>query len=170
MYLNYRRAVVAGATAAVIIGAGGTSLALTGSDTVNGSPTSPTGTTAQHGKHGKHGKHGDKGRKLLKRLEHAEITTQGKKGEVTHDLIRGTVMAVSTGSITVQAKDSTTESFVINSDTKFRERTKGQKPAASSVAKIATGDMVFVAGKAATTPAGKPPIKPTAERVVEFKK
>lgn len=159
MYLNYRRTLVAGATAAVIIGAGGTSLALTGSDTVNGSPT---GTTAQHGKNGKHGNHNGKGGKLLKRLSHAQITTDGKQGAVTHDLIRGTVTAVSPTSITVQAKDKVSETFVITKDTKFRERTTGQKPAESSVAKIAKGDMVFVAGKGAS--------KPVAGHVVELKK
>jgi hypothetical protein len=147
----YRRVLVGGFTAAAILGAGGTALALTGSD-------SPAGPGAGSGKQAGH--HHGKAR-LLKRLQHAEIVTKNKDGFVTHELIRGTVIAVSPTSITVQAADKTSETFIVNGDTKVRVRSGG-KGAASSIGKVAKGDQVFVGGVGASTP--------TAKHVVDVKK
>jgi hypothetical protein len=141
----YRRVLVGGLTAASILGAGGTALALTGSD----SPSSQ-GTHAS-GKHA--GQHHGKAR-LLKRLQHAEIVTKNAKGFVTHELIKGTVTDVSATSITVQSADKTSETFTVNGDTKVRVRSGG-KGAPSSIGKVAKGDQVFVAGVGASTPAAK---------------
>ncbi|MGI8678384.1 MAG: hypothetical protein ACR2LX_06820 [Jatrophihabitans sp.] len=169
MKLNYRKVMVAGATAAVIVGAGGTALAVPGSSTTPGTPGTPgkAGHTAgqKAGKH-KHGKgHGDA--KMLRRLEHGQFVAQGKDGKaVTHDVIRGTVTSVSSTSIIVRAADKTSEKFTVTKDTKVREHIKGQKPATpgqkpapATIAKIAKGDHVFVSGTGTGTP--------TAERIVE---
>jgi hypothetical protein len=155
----YRRVLLGGVTAAVIIGAGGTALALTGSDQpTSGTPTATTTAAQQTTAKDKAAK--GKG-KLLKRLSHAQIVTRGKGGFVTHDLIKGTVTSVSSTSITVQAADKTSETFVINKDTKVRLRTKG-KGTASSIASVKNGDHVLVAGTGTSTY--------TAKHVVDVKK
>lgn len=158
MYLNYRRVLVAGATAAVIIGAGGTALATSGSDTTSGTPSHPT--TAQKAAKHKHG-HGHRGGEKLRNLEHGQFVTRGKDGKpVTHDLIVGSVMAVSPTSVTVQAADRTSNTFAVTKSTKIKERVKGQKPVASSISKIVKGDHVFVTGTGTTTM--------TAQHIVEL--
>jgi len=148
----YRRVLVGGLTAASILGAGGTALALTGSDGPTGSPAKSGSYAGQLG----HGK-----ARLLKRLQHAEIVTKNAKGFVTHELIKGTVTDVSATSITVQAADKTSETFTVNGDTKVRVRSGG-KGSASSIDKVAKGDQVFVAGIGASSP--------TAKHVVDIKK
>jgi len=148
----YRRVLVGGLTAASILGAGGTALALTGSD------GSSAGSGAQAGQSG-HSGHGKA--RLLKRLQHAEIVTKNAKGFVTHELIKGTVTDVSSTSITVQAADKTSETFTVNGDTKVRVRSGG-KGAPSSIGKVAKGDQVFVGGVGASTP--------TAKHVIDIKK
>ena len=147
----YRRVLVGGLTAASILGAGGTALALTGSDGSSGSAGSSAGKLAGH-----HGK-----ARLLKRLQHAEIVTKNAQGFVTHELIKGTVTELSATSITVQAADKTSETFTVNGDTKVRVRSGG-KGSASSIDKVAKGDQVFVGGVGASTP--------TAKHVVDLKK
>jgi hypothetical protein len=150
-----------GATAAVIVGAGGTALALTGSDqTTAGTPTSTSSQQATP--KGRPGKAAAKGRaKLLRRLQHGQLVTRGKNGFVTHDLIKGTVTAVSPTSITVQAGDKKSETFVVDKDTKVRVRTAG-KGAAATIAGVSKGDHVAVAGTGTTTY--------TAKHVVDVKK
>lgn len=150
----YRKILIGGVTAAAIVGAGGTALAVSGSDsTTSGNPvTAAAKQTPAKGK----GNH-----RLLRRLSHAQIVTKGKDGFVTHDLIRGSVTAVSATSITVQAADKTSEKFVVTKDTKVRVRTAG-KGAASSIDKVAVGDQVMVAGTGTSTL--------TAKHVVDVKK
>jgi hypothetical protein len=139
----YRRVVLTGVTAAVILGAGGTALALTGSDSTNGSPSTASTAAAHHGK--------AKGRaKLLHNVAHAQIVRKGKNGFVTHTIVNGTVTAVSATSVTVQAADKKSETFVVNKDTKVRVRTKG-KGAASSISKVAKGDHVVATGTGTST-------------------
>jgi preprotein translocase subunit YajC len=155
----YRRVLLGGVTAAVIIGAGGTALAFTGSDQPTpGTPTATSTSSAQQPAKDKAAK--GKG-KLLKRLSHGQLVTRGKGGFVTHDLITGTVTSVSSTSITVQAADKTSEKFVVNKDTKVRVRTKG-KGTASSIASVKKGDHVVVAGTGTSTY--------TAKHVVDVKK
>jgi hypothetical protein len=154
----YRKILIGGVTAAAIVGAGGTALALSGSDTTtSGNPVTAAATQnlAQVQAAGKH-KH-----RLLRGLSHAQIVTKGKDGFVTHNLIKGSVTAVSATSITVQAADKTSEKFVINKDTKVRVRSNG-KGAASSIDKVAVGDQVTVAGTGTSTI--------TAKHVVDVKK
>jgi hypothetical protein len=151
----YRRILLGGITAAAIVGAGGTAIALTGSDSTNGTPT--TATAAAHP-----GKDKMKGKgKLLHNLAHAQIVTKGKDGFVTHTLINGTVTSVSATSITVQAADKHSQTFVVDKDTKVRIRTNG-KGAASSIDKVAKGDHVMAAGTGTSTV--------TAKHVVDIKK
>lgn len=150
----YRKILIGGVTAAAIVGAGGTAMALTGSS----SPTTPgTPSATTHHAAGK-----AKGRaRLLRRMQHAQVVTRGKGGFVTHDLIRGTVTAVSPTSITVQAADKKSETFAVTKDTKVRLRTNG-KGADSSISKVAKGDHALVAGTGTSTF--------TAKRVVDVKK
>jgi hypothetical protein len=155
----YRRILIGGVTAAAIVGAGGTALALTGSDeTIPGSPTA-TSAKAQLGP-GMKGMKIGKG-KLLRRIEHAQIVTKGQSGPVTHNLINGTVTAVSPTSITVQAADHESVTFAITTDTKVRVRT-ANKGGSSTIASVAKGDHVLVAGTGTSTI--------TAKHVIDVKK
>ena len=156
----YRKILVGGVTAAAILGAGTAALATTGSDTTSGTPAASSSSAAPsshaQAKNGK-GKHSP-----LRRAAHAKITVKTKKGYVTRDLINGTVTAVSSTSITVQAGDKTTETFVVGKTTKVvaRATTKGAKPTASSIAKVTKGQHVVVTGIGTS--------KPVARRVVDL--
>ena len=151
----YRRILIGGVTAAAIVGAGGTALAVSGSDTTAGTPATAATAATQQAARAK-GKH-----PLLRRMVHAQIVTKGKNGFVTHNLIKGTVTAVSATSITVQAADKSSETFIVTKDTLVRVRSNG-KGAASSIDKVAQGDHVLVAGTGTSTV--------TAKRVVDIKK
>lgn len=152
----YRKILIGGVTAAAIVGAGGTAMALTGSS----SPTTPGTPSPSATTHHPAGKVQGKAR-LLRRLQHAQIVTRGKGGFVTHDLIRGTVTSVSPTSITVQAADKKSETFAVTKDTKVRVRTNG-KGADSSIAKVAKGDQALVVGTGTSTF--------TAKHVIDIKK
>jgi hypothetical protein len=150
----YRKVLIGGVTAAAIIGAGGTALAVTGSDSPStaGKASSSSSSTAKHaGKQAGKNKKGKNGGRLLRRLEHGQFVTRGKGGKtVTHDLIKGKATAVSATSITVQAADKKSETFVVNKATKVRVRDNG-KGAASTIDKVAKGDAVVVAGTGTST-------------------
>lgn len=149
----YRKILIGGMTAAAIVGAGGTALALSGSDTTSGAPAAATVASAQSGRADHPLLHRD-GR-LLRRVAHGQIVVKGKDGFVTHDLIVGTVTAVSPNSITVKADDGTSETYVVNGGTKVRVLGTGT----SSIDKIATGDRVGVAGTGTSTLTAKHVIK-----------
>src|SRR4051812_27060170 len=98
-HLMYRKILLGGVTAAAILGAGGTAVALTGSDTATrgiGKAASAPATGPNRPGHAT-----GRGR-LFKHLSHGQLVTHGKKGFVTHEFINGTVTAVSSTSITVQ--------------------------------------------------------------------
>ncbi len=157
MNANYRKVMVAGATAAVIVGAGGTALAVTGSTTTTGKAGHTSGQKA-----GKH-KHHKGGENMLRGLEYGTFVTRGKDGKtVTHDLIKGTVSAVTATSVSVRVADRKPETFIVTKDTKIKERVKGQKPVTVTIDKIVKGDHVFVAGTGTTTL--------TAQHIVESAK
>lgn len=142
----YRNILVGGLTVAAILGAGGTALALTGDNTTSGQASTSAHAAAAPAAKGR--------ARLLKRLSHAQIVTSGKKGFVTHELIKGTVTAVSATSITVQAADRTSETFTVDKATKVRVRSGGSG-APSSIGQVAKGDHVFVAGTGTGTPVAK---------------
>jgi hypothetical protein len=148
--MMYRKFLIGGVTAAAIVGAGGTALAVTGSDTTSGTPVSTTAASSAPTPSGT-AKAKAKGRaRLLHRLQHGQIVTRGKGGFVTHDLIKGTVTAVSSTSLTVQAADKKSETFAVTKDTKVRVRTSG-KGAAASISSVAKGDHVVVTGTGASS-------------------
>ncbi|MET3807192.1 hypothetical protein ABIB25_004215 [Nakamurella sp. UYEF19] len=122
-------------------------------DTVTTASPGAPGTTAV-GKAAKGREHKGKHRGLVKRLEkvsHAQwVSKDGKTGSfVTHDAVRGSVTAVSAGSITIKATDGTSETYVVNGSTKVH--VKGDKGTTSTVAKVKVGDQVGVLGTGATT-------------------
>ena len=77
----------------------------------------------------------------------------------THDAIRGQVTAVSATSITVEAADHVTETYVINADVKVRDRAN---KTAASILDVKSGDPVWVTGTGTTTL--------TATHVIDAKK
>lgn len=137
----YRRVLIGGVTAAAIVGAGGTAMAVTGSSTTSGTPSSSSSSSSSAQPNGK----GRAGRALLRHLSHGQIVTHGKNGFVAHDLITGTVSAVSSSSITVQAADKVSETFAVTKDTKVRMRTKGTG-SDSAISAVHKGDHVVIAG------------------------
>lgn len=165
----YRKILVGGVTAAAIVGAGTAAFATTGSDVTAGTPVAAAAVSsaptpgATSGKHKGHKGHG-RGGALLRRAAHGSAVVKTKKGYETIDFIRGSVTAVSAGSISVQAGDKTTETFTVTKTTKVRARTAGTKGkgATSSIAKVATGDSVVVLGTGSSTK--------TATRVVDLGK
>jgi hypothetical protein len=149
----YRKIAVAGATAAVIIGAGTAALAESGT-TTSGSPSPTSTTSSAKATTAKHA--------LLRRAVHGQIVTRNKDGQfVTHDLIRGNVTAVSTSAIQVKAADGTTQLYKVTSSTKVRVRTAG-KGAPGKLSDVHVGDTVLVAGTGTGTP--------TAMHIVDVKK
>jgi hypothetical protein len=134
---SYRTIAIAGATAAVIIGAGTAALATSGD-------TSGSGGTAHSA-----GNHRPLRRELARHAVHGQVVTHNaKNGYVTHDAIRGTVTAVSSSSLTVKASDGYVETFTIGKQTHVRLRTagtRGGKP--GTISDVKTGATVGVLGR-----------------------
>jgi hypothetical protein len=133
----YRKALIGGAAAAAVVCAGGTALALSGSGTTSGSPATTSAAAALHAGFGR--------AHILRRLAHGQFVLRGKDGFVTHDVIVGTVTAVTSTSITVRAADNTSETFAVTQDTKVRLRSDGTGSPAT-IGQVADGDHVLVAG------------------------
>ena len=104
------------------------------------------------------------GASVLKHALHGQFVTKNNNasgGFVTHDIIRGTATAVSPTSITVKAADNATQTYVVNSSTKVRQRSNG-KGSASTIGAVNTGDNVLVVGTGTSTM--------TATGIVDVKK
>lgn len=151
----WKKIAISGAIGAAVLGSGAAALAVSGSPTP-GTPASAAASTQAAGGH--------KARSILKRAVHGQFVTKNNNasgGFVTHDVIRGTATAVSPTSITVKASDNTTQTYVVNSSTKVRQRSNG-KAAASTIGAVHTGDDVAVVGTGTTTM--------TATGIVDLKK
>lgn len=163
----YRKILVAGATAAAIVGAGTAALATTGNDVTAGTPVAAAATSSHPGPaathHGKHKGH-RRADALLRRAAYGSVVVKTKKGYVTIDFAKGSVATASSGSITVQEGDNTTQTFTVTAATKVRARTAGTKGkgTTSSISKVASGDRVVVFGTGSTTK--------TATRIVDLGK
>jgi hypothetical protein len=152
----YRKILIGGVAAAAIVGAGGTALALSGSDSTTGRPaTTVVGTQQALDAHPLLKRE----RAWLRRVAHGQVVVRGADGFVTHDVIVGKVSAVSPTAITVRAADGVSETFAVTSDTKVRVLGDGTRGLAS-IDKIATGDRVAVGGTGTSTL--------TAEHVVKL--
>lgn len=137
----WKKIVVIGGTAAIIGGAGTAAFASSATGTPTPSPSSSSATsdgsaqtaTPEAGKH--------PGVNRLRRAVHATWVTQNRKTGtfITHDAIRGQVSAVSPTSITVRAADSTTETYLITSNTKVFTRAARTKASATATPKTAPG-------------------------------
>ncbi|PZS35254.1 MAG: hypothetical protein DLM58_04080 [Pseudonocardiales bacterium] len=128
-------------------GIGTAAVATSGSSLTSGSATSST-PAKDHGAK-------DRGAKLLRHALHAQWVTKDKDGKfVTHDAIHGTVTAVSATSITVQAEDKTSQTFVVNGDTKVRVRANGKaanKGVKATITQVHSGDKAVVIGTGTTS-------------------
>jgi hypothetical protein len=74
--------------------------------------------------------------------EHGEVTLQTQQGPKTIAVERGTVQAVTSSSFTVVAKDGTTWTWELTSNTKMRDL-----PNTATAAKLSTGELVMVLGQ-----------------------
>ncbi len=135
----WKKIAVAGATAAVILGAGTAAIAATGSSSSTPSAGSSTaaGTTAKAGKH----KH--QALERLRDFEHGTWVTKKGTATVTHTATRGSATAVSATSITVKAADGTTQTYVVNGSTKVHTRAQHK---GAAITAVKPGDQVAVAG------------------------
>lgn len=149
----WKKIAIAGGTVALIGGIGTAALATSGSSSPNPS-TSSSAASGQSGAAAKLGKHPRLERALqrLKNFEHGTWVTGSKNKSVTHSAVRGQVTAVSPSSITVQAADSTTMTFTIDSSTKVHTKAQHKDAPISSVQK---GDTVIVTGTGTPTATAK---------------
>ena len=128
-----RRTIIAAAAAAVAVL--GTASAAVAAQTSGTTSSSAKATTT-----GKHHHEAFRG-------EYAQWTTYDAKtkADVVHDGIKGSVSAVSPTSVTVQAKDGTSETFTVSSATKVA--VKGDaKGTAGSIGQVKVGDRVELVG------------------------
>jgi|SRR5664280_909494 len=139
-----------GATAAIIGGASTAAFAGSGTPTPapsassvspasDSSASTPTTAAVRHPKADR-----------LRRAVHATWVTENKKTKVftTHDAIGGQVIAVSATSLTVQAADTLTQTYVVTLGTKVHTRAL---KSAASISDVKPGDPVFVGGTGTTT-------------------
>jgi hypothetical protein len=138
----WKKVAVGAGVAAAVLGVGTAALAVS-ADTTNGAPATSTASNAPAGRH-------PVARALLRHAVHGQFVTNDNGSFVTHDLIRGTVTAVSPTSITVKAADNTSQTYVVDSSTKVRERANG-KGSASTIGAVHQGDDVAVIGTGTTT-------------------
>ena len=106
----FKKVVIAGSAAAVVLGAGTAALAASSSSAPSPSPSAGSSKPSAPA----NGKHAGKARNELKRALHATwVTRDGKSSTsyVTHDAIRGQVTAVSSTSITVKAADNVSQTY-----------------------------------------------------------
>jgi hypothetical protein len=142
----WKKIAIAGGVCAAIAGIGTAAMATSGSSITSGSPTSSS-TAVPKG----HAAAKDRGAKARKHALHAQWVTKSKDNTfVTHDAIRGTVTAVSATSITVQAEDKRSETFIVNGETLVRIRTNG-KGAKGTISQVHSGDKALVIGTGTTT-------------------
>ncbi|MEP6599418.1 MAG: hypothetical protein ABJB98_08240 [Actinomycetota bacterium] len=141
----WKKLAIAGATGAVILGAGVAAVAETGDPP---SP-SPGNSASAHAKApGLHDKHA--GREHRGNVLHGEWVTSKDGKTETHDAVRGKVTAVSATSISVQAADGYSLTLTVTADTKVRLRPAGgtDKHAGTegTIAQVKTGDTVLASG------------------------
>ena len=145
----WKKIAISGAVAAAVLGSGAAALAASDS-TTPGTPSAP-GAAAGAGTAAGAGKNHPIARALARNTLHGQFVTRAQSGEfVTHDVIRGAVTAVSSTSISVKAADNTTQTYVVNSDTKVRQRSDG-KGASGTIGAVHTGDDVEVVGTGTST-------------------
>ena len=83
----------------------------------------------------------------LKGFQHAEWVTKGDGNTyVTHEAILGQVQTVSATSITVTSTDGTSMTFVVNDQTKVRQRAKAGSTT-PTIADVKQGQTVLVGGE-----------------------
>lgn len=158
----FRKVAIAGATAAVIIGADTAALAESGS-TSSGTPSSSSTSSSSSSSSNSAGKdlklrrfakkHPGIAALLSHHAVHGQIVTTDSKGNyVTHDGILGTVTAVSPTSISIKSGDNFTQTYTINSTTHVRVRTDGKDSSISEVHVGAKVGVVGVLASGSTTP------------------
>jgi hypothetical protein len=152
----FRKVAIAGATAAVIVGAGTAALATTGDNSgTSGTPSTATtaasSTTAKAGNLSRFARrHPGIAALISHHAVHGQIVTSDGNGKyTTHDGILGTVSAVSSTSITIKSGDGFVQTYVINSSTKVRVRPDGKN---STIGQVHVGDSVGVVGTGTGSP------------------
>jgi len=150
----FRKIAIAGATAAVIVGAGTAALAASGSSS-SGTPSTASSTSSSSssadnrlGRFAR--RHPGIAAAISHHAVHGVIVTKDDSGKyVTHDGILGAVTAVSSSSITIKSSDGFAQRFSINSDTKVRVKADGK---GATISAVHVGDHVGVVGTGTGTP------------------
>jgi preprotein translocase subunit YajC len=158
----WKNIAIAGATAAVVLGAGTAALAVSGNLDHSTPGTSGSGNSAQLAASAGsaapsssakgHGPGLGPVRKALtgrlQNFEHGTWVSRSGNSTVDHSAVHGSVTKVSASSITVAAPDHTNMTFTVSKDTKVHTRAQ-QKGAAITSVKV--GDTVFVTGTGSPT-------------------
>ena len=154
-----RRPLIIGAVTVALLGGGAAAAYAAGpGGSTSPSPTSSSSVSPATPLPPRTGAHPKAGfiRQEMRRTVHATWVTRGQKGQfVTHDAIRGTVTAVSSQSISVQAADGTAETFTVATTTKVREVKLGSKPTDATISQVAVGDRVLVVGAGTPDPTAR---------------
>ncbi len=146
-----KQIVLAGAAAAVVLGAGTAALAASG--TTSPAASASSGTAVSSAGSAGNAKAAKSEMKRLHRALHAQWVTRDGKSKttfVTHDAIRGEVTAVSAGSITVKAQDGVSQSYAVTAATKVHTRGEARGKT-GSISEVHSGDKVAVTGTGTTS-------------------
>lgn len=135
-------ALIAGTAVLALAGIGGGVAFAAGGDSSSAIPaamlTASTVSTAPSST-APSGKEHRRARSLLARAEHGEVTLHSKKGDVTVDVQRGQVTAVTGTTVTVRSQDGFTATYTLGSTSKVRSKGKP-----SSISNVHTGDRANV--------------------------
>jgi hypothetical protein len=122
------------------LGIGGGGVALLSGGDASAASTTQTSAPATSG-----ATKAQKIRQFLRRhTVHSTVTVQTKDGYETIDIARGTIGAISSGSITVASSDGTSLTATIDAQTKFHNATQGQLSIGEKVGVIAYGGVARV--------------------------
>jgi hypothetical protein len=164
-----RKAMLAGAVALALSGTGvALAWSATGTPSPSPSQTAPNPSQTAPGRQKAPDQQKAPGQQKAQRAQplHGEGVVKQPDGTFQTVLEqRGTVQSVSDSAITVKSEDGFTQSYTVNADTKITKIPTGDdgtrsKPADGTIADIATGDTVRIAGV-------KDGDKATAKRIVE---
>jgi hypothetical protein len=148
--LSRTKKVIAGASVVLgSFGIGGATFALLNGGSAQAAGTTPTTASAHAGS-----TQGQTIRKFLRRhTVHSTLTVRTKNGFETVNIIRGTVTAYGSGSITVQAADNSTVTATITAQTKFHNTSEQSLGTGQKVGMVAVGSdaSLIVAPKSPTT-------------------
>jgi hypothetical protein len=149
-----RTVLLTGVSAAAVLGVGTAALATSGTA---GTPTPASSSAAPSGRH-------PAARALLRHAAHAEVVLHTSDGYVRHEMVAGTVTAVSAHAISIRAGDGYARTFAVTGQTVVRSRA-GRTAHASSIGAVHVGDTALVTGREANSSSAPVPARVVVDGV-----